>query len=433
MDNSTPTTPGVRQKKNLLIPDWLLLVGSIFLQVVLAYFFGHAYDTRIHMATGYLVGTGQNPYITQNLAAVFHNTTFESITTLGYPPPWALVLGLVYLVSYRIIPDFLLYNLAIKLPIIASNICLAYCVLYILRKSGAQEKVSRTAWIFLLFNPFLLLTSSAWGQFDSVVALLSILSLFLLSEGGLIIPAILLALAISLKPIALPLILVICIFLTGRSLRHTLRYFAIFTLSILLFCVAPFIILRWNPSEIFLHWNSQFVVGGGLSFMTFLEYVKWTYQLPGQWWFLGWLWLPALAIATLALKPGIRGFEDLLKKSTALILVFYLCRAWLSETNINLILPMVLILVSIHALDRRTLIAIWVLPLIFSFFNTSLAQLFFPSMPGLMNLFLKWSVEFSTARYVIRTAIVLVWLLAGWWIVIQCYMKVAVPSETIPS
>ena len=354
MDNSTPTTPGVRQKKNLLIPDWLLLVGSIFLQVVLAYFFGHAYDTRIHMATGYLVGTGQNPYITQNLAAVFHNTTFESITTLGYPPPWALVLGLVYLVSYRIIPDFLLYNLAIKLPIIASNICLAYCVLYILRKSGAQEKVSRTAWIFLLFNPFLLLTSSAWGQFDSVVALLSILSLFLLSEGGLIIPAILLALAISLKPIALPLILVICIFLTGRSLRHTLRYFAIFTLSILLFCVAPFIILRWNPSEIFLHWNSQFVVGGGLSFMTFLEYVKWTYQLPGQWWFLGWLWLPALAIATLALKPGIRGFEDLLKKSTALILVFYLCRAWLSETNINLILPMVLILVSIHALDRRT-------------------------------------------------------------------------------
>jgi len=433
MDNSTPTTPGVRQKKNLLIPDWLLLVGSIFLQVVLAYFFGHAYDTRIHMATGYLVGTGQNPYITQNLAAVFHNTTFESITTLGYPPPWALVLGLVYLVSYRIIPDFLLYNLAIKLPIIASNICLAYCVLYILRKSGAQEKVSRTAWIFLLFNPFLLLTSSAWGQFDSFVALLSILSLFLLSEGGLIIPAILLALAISLKPIALPLILVICIFLTGRSLRHTLRYFAIFTLSILLFCVAPFIILRWNPSEIFLHWNSQFVVGGGLSFMTFLEYVKWTYQLPGQWWFLGWLWLPALAIATLALKPGIRGFEDLLKKSTALILVFYLCRAWLSETNINLILPMVLILVSIHALDRRTLIAIWVLPLIFSFFNTSLAQLFFPSMPGLMNLFLKWSVEFSTARYVIRTAIVLVWLLAGWWIVIQCYMKVAVPSETIPS
>lgn len=432
MVNPTLTLQGVRQKKYLVVPDWLLLVASIFLQIVLAYFFGHVYDTRILMATGYLVGTGQNPYYAQNLGAVFHNATFQGITTLGYPPPWALVMGLVYLVSYRILPDFLLYNLAIKLPLIATNICLAYCVKFILIKSGAQGKDCRSAWIFLLFNPFLLLTSSAWGQFDSVVALLSLLSLFLLSEGGLIIPAILLALAISLKPIALPLILVICFFLVGRSFRQTFRFFAVFTLFMLLFCVVPFIIFRWNPSQILQHWNSQFVVGGGLSFMTFLEYVNWTYQLPGQWWFLGWLWVPALVIATYTLNPGIRGFEDLLKKSTALILVFYLCRAWLSETNINLLLPLVLILVSMHTLDRRALTAIWLLPLIFSFLNTSLAQLFFPSMPGLMNLFLKWSVEFSTARYVIRTMLVIAWLLAGWWIVMRCYKRVAEPSGTIP-
>jgi hypothetical protein len=162
--------------------------------------------------------------------------------------------------------------------------------------------------------------------------------------------------------------------------------------------------------------------------MTFLEYVKWTYQLPGQWWFLGWLWLPALAFAMLALKSGISGFEDLLKKSVALILVFFLCRAWLSETNINLILPLVLILISLDALDRRALAAVWVLPLIFSFFNTSLAQLFFPSMPGLMDKFLKWSAEFSTARYVLRTVDVAFWILAGWWIVFRCIKRVAEPT-----
>ena len=87
--------------------------------------------------------------------------------------------------------------------------------------------------------------------------------------------------------------------------------------------------------------------------------------------------------------------EDLLKKSLALILVFFLCRAWLSETNINLLLPLVLILVSMNELDRRALVAIWVLPLIFSFFNTSLAQLFFPSMPGLMDLFLNGRLNFQ--------------------------------------
>jgi Gpi18-like mannosyltransferase len=426
---SNPSQAGIHKKQPRRV-DRLLLAISVFVQIVLALFLGHAYDTRILMATGYLVGTAQNPYIAQNLSAVFHNNTFQGITTLGYPPPWALVLGLIYLFTYKILPNFYLYNLAIKLPIIAANIGLAYIVRQLLNKAGAQEKISRQAWIFLLFNPFLLLTSSAWGQFDPLVALLALLALYSLSQAKLTVPAILLALAISFKPTALPLIPVVFIYLAGRSWRRTLYFFAVLSLSMLLFCVAPFWIFGWDPSQILMHWNSQFVVGGGLSFMTFLEYVKWTYQLPGGWAFLGWLWLPALGIATYTLKAGIKGFDDLLKKSVALILVFYLCRAWLSETNINLILPLVLILVSLNALDRRALAALWILPLIFSFFNTSLAQLFFPSLPGLMNTLLKWSLEFSTVRYVFRTVVVAAWLAAGWWMVWLCLGNVTTQAAT---
>jgi Gpi18-like mannosyltransferase len=433
MTHPTMSMQAVHHENRSSTPDRLLLISSIILQIVLALLFGHAYDTRIFMATGFLVGTGQNPYIAQNLSAVFHNSTFQGITTLGYPPPWSLVLGLIYILSYKAIPSFLLYNLAIKLPIIAANICLAYLVVHIMNKLGVQEKVSHRAWIFLLFNPFFLLTSSAWGQFDPIVALLSLLSLLLLAEGRLTSSAILLALAISFKPTALPLIPVVFVYLTGISLKRTVQYFAVFTLSMFLFCVAPFFLLRWNPSPILLHWNNQFTVGGGLSFMTFLEYVIWTYQLPGQWWFLGWLWVPALGFATYALKPGIKGLEDLLRKSVALIMVFYLCRAWVSETNINLILPLLLILTSINELDRRSLTVFWGLPLIFSFFNTSIAQLFFPSMSGFMDVFLKWAVEFSTARYVIRTAIVAAWLFAGWWLVLRCFRRVPAPSGTITS
>jgi hypothetical protein len=386
---------------------------------------------RIFMTTGYLVGTGQNPYIAQDISAVIHNGTFQGITTFGYPPPWSLVLGFIYHCSYKIIPNFLFYNLAIKLPIIAANICVAYLVVYLLNKLGVQEKITRRAWIFLLFNPFLLLTSAAWGQFDPMVALLSLLSIFLVSEGKLTSPAILLALAISLKPIALPLILVVFVYLVGMSLQHTLHYFAVFTISMILFCVAPFILFGWDPSPILQHWDFHFTVGGGLSFMTFLEYTKWSNQLPAQWWFMGWLWVPALGFATYALKPGIKGLKELLRKSVALIMVFYLCRAWLSETNINLILPFVVILNSINELDRLSLATVWVLPLIFSFFNTSIAQLFFPSMSGLMDMFLKMAVAFSTARYAIRTVIVVVWLLAGWWIVIQCFRRGSTPSGII--
>ena len=431
MGHPNTLTHDIQPKKRPSAPDGLLLAASIILQIVLALFLGHAYDTRIFMATGYLVGTGQNPYIAQDVSAVFHNSTFQGITTVGYPPPWSLVLGLIYLCTYKIIPNFLFYNLAIKLPIIAANICLAYLVVHILNKLGIQEKVSRRAWIFLLFNPFLLLTSTAWGQFDPIIALLSLLSLFLMSEGKLTGPAILLALAISLKPTAIPLIPVAFVYLIGLSLRRTWQYFAVFALSMLLLCVAPFYIFRWDPSPILQHWNNQFTVGGAMSFMTFLEYVKWTYQLPGQWWFLGWLWVPALGIATYALRPGIKGLKDLLKKSVALVLVFYLCRAWVSETNVNLILPLVLILTSINELDRRALAALWVVPLIFSFINTSVAQLFFPSMAGLMDKFLKFAVEFSFARYAFRTIIVVVWLLAGWWIVSHCFKRVQASSGTV--
>jgi hypothetical protein len=424
-----PTAQGTHSHPRSATSDRVLLAASIILQVLLGLFLGHAYDLRIFMATGYLVGTGQNPYIAQNLEALFQNSSFQGITSFGYPPPWALVMGLLFLITYQIIPNFLLYNLAIKLPVIAANICLAYLVAHVLHKSGAQEKTCRRAWIFMLFNPFLLLMSSAWGQFDSFVALLSLLSLFLLSQGKLTGPAVLLALAVSCKPIALPLIPVVFVYLVGRSSKGTLQYFAVFCASLVLFCVAPFALFGWDPAVILQHWNFHFTVSGGLSFMTLLEALNHSTQLTGLWQVMGWGWVPALGIATYALKPGIRELKDLLKKSVALILVFFLCRAWLSEPNIILILPLVLILTCLNELESLSLAAVWVLPLIFGIFNTSIAQLFFPGMPATMDALIKLAAAYDPARFVLRTAVVIAWLAAGWWIVVHCYQKRKAPKE----
>ena len=115
---------------------------------------------------------------------------------------------------------------------------------------------------------------------------------------------------------------------------------------------------------------------------------------------------------------------DLLKKSTALIMVFFLFRAWLSEPNLILVLPLVLILTSIGDLDRRGLTAVWVIPLIFSFFNTSTFQLLFPSMPALMDRLLQLSEVFRTARLVIRILVVIPWLVAGGWIITNCFNRI---------
>ena len=318
MSFQLPSAQEIHSKKRFSAPDGILLAISIILQVSLALFFGHAYDMRIFMATGYLVGTGQNPYIAQDLGMVFHNTTFQGITSFGYPPPWALVLGLIYLCTYKIIPNFLFYNLAIKLPVIAANIGLAYLVAHVLERLGAQKKTSRRAWIFILFNPLLLIFSSAWGQFDSIVALLSLLSLFLLIEGRLTIPAVLLALAVSCKPIALPLIPVVCIYLARFSKKSTLQFLAVFSASLVLGCVVPFVLFGWDPAVIFQNWNAHFSVGGGLSFMTFLESLKDSYRLTGIWWITGWLWVPVLGIAIIALKHGVTGYYGLAQEKRCL-------------------------------------------------------------------------------------------------------------------
>ena len=403
--------------------DQLILVLSVSLQIVLGLFFGHLYDMRIFMATGYLVGNGQNPYIAQDLSPVFSSQVFNASTSIGYFPLWPLVLGLIYRVVYTAIPNLLVYNLAIKIPVIVSNICLAYLVAGILKKLGTDAKVYRRAWIFLLFNPFLLYATSAWGQFDSLVALLALLSLVLLQAGNLGFSAVLLALAVSLKPTALPILPVAMVYMMGKSHRQAFYYLVGFFISALLFCLVPFVIFGWNPTPILQGWNAHFVVGGGMSFMTFLELLNDSYQLPGWWWLLGLAWLPALMVGVYALKSGIDGLVDLLKKSTALILVFFLTRAWLSEANIVLVLPLVLILTSIGELDSLALAAVWILPLVFTIFNASLPQLFFPSMPDAMTNLLRLAEEFRNIRLIARIVVVVPWLIAGWWIVISCYRR----------
>lgn len=409
----------------------MLLSG--FIQSVLGLLFGHVYDQRIFMATGYLVGTGQNPYLPQELTAVFHNSLFQNMTSIGYPPPWPLVLGLIYKSVYVAIPNLLVYNLAIKIPVITANICLAYLVAAILKDLGASPAKARRAWLIMLFNPLLLYTTSAWGQFDSIVALFALISLVLLDAGKPDLSAILLSLSLSLKPTALPVVLVVIVYLLGKSLAKPIRYMLILLAGLLTFCVAPFFIFGWDLAPILRHWNAHFTVGGGISLLSFYELFTDKYLLPGNWWLISLIWIPALGIAMLGMRQGIDGFRELLRKSTALVLVLFLTRTWLSEPNIVLLLPFLVILVSLGEIHPILLTAIWGVPLVFTIFNTSPPQLLFPSFPDAMEKILHWSDEFRSLRLLLRTLTVIPWQIAGWWIVVACMRKNPVATREIKS
>jgi hypothetical protein len=412
-------------RKFLSIPgrDIVPLLASISLQLVLGTFFGHAYDMRIFMSTGYLTSSGQDPYILPDLRAVFNNPDFIGMTSIGYPPPWPLILGVIYLLTFATTHNFLLYNLGIKLPSILANLALAYLVRDILEAQNVRPRMARAAWLFMLFNPFALYFTAAWGQFDTLLALLTLISLVLLSRQRLIPAAILLALAISLKPTPVAVVLAAVIYLLSPPWRRLGTYLITFAISIFVFCVLPFIIFKWDASPIYHGWNNQFTVSGGMALTTLYELIADTYVLPGSWWLLGVLWLPAILIGSMFLPRGELGFVTLLKNSLALTLIFFLTRTWLSEQNLALILPMVLILTCIGELPKLAFHAAWLLPLLFTIFNTTPAQLLFPIRPELMAYLLRLSDVYRTQRLWARMLVVIPWQVAGWWMVAYCFRK----------
>ncbi len=412
-------------------PDRRLLAASILVQLALAPLLGHSWDTKIFMATGYLVGSGHTPYLARNLAAVFHHTGFSVISSIGYPPPWPLVLGVIYRGVHALTANLIVYNVAIKLPPICATIALAYLVAALLTSAGAGPVVARRAWVFLLFNPFLLYVGAAWGQIDVIVALLAVAALAALVARRAAGSAVLLALAVCFKPTAAPIALVALVYVLGRSRRRAALYAIVFVGAVLAFYVAPFFALGWSRAPFLQRLNDHFVMNGTMSLTTVARLFRDPLLMTGRWWLLGLLWVPALAAAVVALRRGVDGFDDLVAKSTALVLIFFLTRTWLAEPNVVLVVPLALILASLGELDRRALTALWAIPLAFTVFNASPLQLLWVAFPGAMQRSLTFVAQYGHATLVARAALVIAWQITGWWIVVACFRDRRRPAAAV--
>ena len=415
--------------------DRRVLAASVVVQLVAGLLLGHSYDTRVFLATGYLVGHGLDPYAARDLGAVFHHAGFAAGATIGYPPPWPLALGLIERAVAALTGSLLVYGLAIKLPVIAADVGLAYLAGAVLRRHG-RPLAARRAWTFLLLNPLVLFVGAGWGEIDAIVALLSLAALWLLERRRADLSALLLALAVCVKPIALPLLPAVLAWLafgggvasdTGeapaRRLVRAARYAVLWLGGVLLLYVAPFFAFGWSTAPFTRRLNAHFVSRGGLSFMTVVRLVRDPALMQGRWWLLGLLWLPALVLATAALRRGEGDLEDLLRKGSGLVLVVLLARAWVAEPNTVLPLALLTVLAGLGAVDRRALAAVWALPLAFAVLNATPLQLLWLSWPGLAARLLADAGRYGQATLVARAAVVLAWQGAGWWIVWRCLRR----------
>lgn len=401
--------------------DLVIVLLSLLIQAPLAFFLGHYYDERVFMATGYLAGSGLNPYQPYQFTNIFSNPLFAgTIPIIGYPPPWALVLGLAFRISFNVVPNLFFYNLATKIPVILGNVVLAFFVRNMLTELQVTSKKANFAWLFILFNPFLLLTTSAWGEFDTVAALFCIVSLYFLSKKRIDLCAVSLAVSISLKLIALALIPLPFFVSSNGQQWKKFRYLVIFSTVLLALWIGPFLIFGWNIPSVLSGGNSFFTKAGGISPFNVVEIIQDTQTIPPSLEFLGYLWLPALFVGYYFVsRSRPRSTNELIQVAIGLTLIFFLTRSWLSETNINLIFPLMLIAVAFNKITPRSLHFAWTIPLVFMVLNTSFQQLFFLVYPSVLTSLTQFDQQFRSVRLVARFGVTVLWQILGWSLVVN--------------
>lgn len=414
---------------------------SAGIQLALGAFTAHPYDGRVFFTVGYTVAHGNSPYVPADVSSVFGRALFpEAYPGTGYPPPWSLILALSYLLSYNLFPNLILYNIAIKTAIVAGNLLLAVLVGRIVLFDTSNAALAENATRFMLFNPYVIYTTAIWGQFDTLSALLMLFAISELTRGKRRLSAMALGGAIALKLI--PIVLLPLMILREKkhgTCLHALKY-SVCVAAVVGFSFVPFL-LGWSINPIIDNWNVHFVRIGGFSPMNLL--IPFGISSPAnELSFLGYLWLPSLILIYYLLlrRPAIRS-SDVVLSALAIMLGVSLTRSWVSEQNLNFVLPLVLLASISQGWPRKWVTATWVLPLLFTLFHSSPLGMLFLVVP--QQLIDHVHVQLQLMFHVVsldmfqpdvgsigRILTTIAWLIVGLMLLRKSIRSIGAPSRT---
>ena len=126
-----------------------------------------------------------------------------------------------------------------------------------------------------------------------------------------------------------------------------------------------------------------------------------TSAMPSAMWFLGYLWIPALLAGYFwVYRNPPKTLVSLSECAVVLLLLFFISRSWLSEQNINLLFPFMLILVGSGTLKPRSLHLTWIIALAFLLLNMTVPQLLFLVYPPIIPLKEAFDINFGVARLI---------------------------------
>jgi Gpi18-like mannosyltransferase len=142
-----------------------------------------------------------------------------------------------------VVPDFL-FNFLIKLPLLVSDTLAALLIYRIVNKMTDKKGLAEKAAFLWFLNPYLIWISAAWGMWDSMAAMFSLLSVYFLINKKITLSAICLVLGVVTKLYPLMFLLPITFYFlrSNRSgkIKNLAKFYFVFIASLMLF-VFPFI------------------------------------------------------------------------------------------------------------------------------------------------------------------------------------------------
>jgi len=383
--------------------------------------FGHWFDTRVFFGTGAGVAHGLSPYFVYNLTDYYNSPSLVGVVGgIGYAPPWALFLAAMYSIAYVPTGNPFVMNFAIKVPIILGNLLLARFVAATLVKKGCDSSTARRAELLVLFNPFLLYTSTFWNMYDTVVALLMLVSLLFLEEDKPFPAGLALGLSIALKHLALPLIPLGWIWIARRSLptETRLQKLSAFTSGLVgvavTFVFLPFYIFGWSVSGFSAAVTYQTVVTGGFTVYNTIPVNLGTVSILS---ILGYLPFIVVLVLYVALRNRpLNDFKDLTQFAVIILIAFMTTRTFLAEQNLAVIFPLILFPELLSGRGFREANQFWILFLTYTLWNSVALGFAFLIFPNAFDV----TVAITTSPIVgpIRQAFLfgcaVVWLFLGW-------------------
>jgi len=319
------------------VPAWTstatkILVLGVLLREAFSFWTGHPYDFEVWIRTGHAVALGQNPYAfwppVPGVSIAFYNQTLPSA---AYLPFFPLLLGGLYRLWMTVGfgNRFVLYFL-LKQPPIAGDALVAYLLHRVVARWSGRAAAARTALTFWSLFPYAIVISAIWGQFDSLVVALVLLTLLVTAPLE---RQLLYGLGIFVKWITVVFLPLEAF--AARGLRR--GYFVVGVAVPVLATVAVFWAFHWGFTNVAAASVSEsHGGGGGMSWVGILTsfLVNPTLQrVPYLDLALSYVWVPAVVLAGWFAAPWFRGgtSEGVLRAVLLVTTVFLLTRWGLYE------------------------------------------------------------------------------------------------------